>query len=510
MGLWTGGGCQPSEPQNETGVADGSETDSCPPGAQGCVCGEGASCEPGLLCASNTCIPGNEVTTTASGPQTTTLDTEDSGVVTDATADTTEPTGTTETGGECDPGAGLVNDACGGPTPYCGAEGTCVGCAAITCADASASTPVCDADTGQCVQCSEADTTACSGVTPLCDAPTATCVGCTDHASCPSGACQLDTGACFEKVVHVDRASPCGGDGSPELPYCEIQDAVAPIDQAEPTVVRVKPSATPYSKQVQVAANRTVAIIRDGGGVAKLEVDALDSLVVNDGATLYLSLMQISKGDVSKGILCSNAALRLDRTQIIDRPGLGIEGIACDLQLRQSRLYLNRAGAIKMTGGDLLVENSYVVSNGGSFAAVSGIVVSNMATVDIIYSTIVANDGKAGVEDSLDCSTAGPVKLRNSIVFGQSGVSSVDCTTATATTSVFDSEVLKGEGNTVIPFVEGDWFVAPDTGNFAVKSGPPFEDVGLWITGDPTVDYDGTPRPTTEGAKDFVGADRPK
>ncbi len=511
VGLWAGGGCQPDGPQGETGTSEGSETDSCTPGSQNCVCGEGSSCEPGLLCASQRCVPDNGVTTSDSGPQTTTVGTDDSGVATETSGDSTDPTASTETGAtECDPAMGVINAKCSDPAaPYCSGAGSCVACDAIDCGETSAATPICDAS-GQCVQCNAGDDSACGGATPICDAEAVSCVACTDHAQCDSGACQLDTGACFEAVLYVDRAAPCGGDGSSALPFCEIQDAVATIDQGDPTVVRVKPSPSPYSKQVQVAPNRTVAIVRDGTGIAKLEVDALDSLVVNDGATAYLSGMQISKGEVNKGIYCTNAKLRLDRTQVVDRKGLGIDGVACNITLRQSRVYLNLGGGIKLTGGSLRLENSFVVSNGGAFAAISGIVITNVATIDALYTTIVDNDGKAGVEDSIDCTNPGEVKLRNSIVFGQSAVSSVGCVGATATTSVFDSSSLTGDGNKVIEFVDPAWFVAPETGNFSINPGPPFEDAALWKAGDPTVDYDGTMRPPRDGAKDFAGADRPK
>ena len=34
-----------------------------------------------------------------------------------------------------------------------------------------------------------------------------------------------------------------------------------------------------------------------------------------------------------------------------------------------------------------------------------------------------------------------------------------------------------------------------------------FANVAVWQAGDPDVDIDGTPRPTTDGAMDFAGAD---
>jgi hypothetical protein len=386
----------------------------------------------------------------------------------------------------------------------------CVGCTAIACGDVSGDTPVCDEASGACVQCTASDDAACGGSTPICDVAASTCIGCTEHAQCSDSACQQETGACFASVLFVDKGADCASaDGTKDLPYCEIGEATAKLT-AEPTAILVKPSPSPYTQQVQIAAGRTVAIVRNGSGTARIEVSGTDAVFVSDGATLRLESLQISKGEVTKGLFCTGAKVTLDRTQVTDRKGLGIEAVDCELTLRGSRVYLNLGGGIKLNGGQLRLENSFVVTNGGSFTAISGIVASNGATVDALYSTIADNDGKAGVEDSIDCTNAGAVALRNAIVFGQSAATSVDCAGATATTSVIDSMMLTGEGNVTVPGLDPAWFVDPETGNFAIKAGAPFEDVAVWLTGDPTGDYDGDARPGSDGAKDYAGADRPK
>ena len=510
VGLWTGAGCQPGGQDPQTETSEGSETASCTPGSESCPCGDDNSCEPGLLCASGYCIPDQQVTTSETMPSlTTTVGSTDTGTVTETGPGVTSTTETSGPGGDCDPAGGLVSDECGDVTPYCDGRGKCVGCDAIDCGDVSASTPTCDVASGTCVECTADDASACGGATPVCSVGS-TCVPCTEHGQCPSGACQLETGACFEAVLHVDRGSPCAGaDGSPELPFCEIKDAVAEVVQTEPTAIFVKANTTPYTGQVQIAPNRTIAILREGNGIAKLEVEALDSVVVNDGATAYLHDIQISKGDVTKGVFCTGGTLWLDRAQIVDRKGLGVETAMCKLVMRRSKVYLNLAGGLKLSGGTARVENSHIVTNGGSFAAIAGVVLSNGVTFDAVYTTIADNDGKAGVEDSLDCTGAGDVTLRNSIVFGKTAATSVGCDGATATYSVVDSAQLAGEMNTVIEVLDPAWFVSPEQGNFGVKVGTPFEDAAQWKTGDPAVDFDGQARPDSDGAADYAGADRP-
>lgn len=510
VGLWTGTGCQPGSQDTQTETSEGSETGTCTPGSESCTCGEGASCEPGLLCASGVCIPDTQMTGSETGsPVTTTVGTTENASVTETSDDPTAMT-MTETSGpplDCDPEGGIVGAECGESAPYCSPRGKCVACDAIDCSEVSSQTPACD-PSGACVECTADDIGACQGATPICS--DSVCVPCTEHEQCPSGACQLETGACFETVLHVDRGASCaGGDGSPDLPFCEIKDAVAEVAQAEPTAIFVKGNTTPYTGQVQIPPNRTIAILREGTGIAKIEVEALDSVQVSDGATLYMHEMQISKGDVTKGLFCTGATVWLDRTQVVDRKGLGIDSSMCKLVLRRSRVYLNLAGGLKLSGGSTRIENSYIATNGGSFAAIAGLVLSNGATLDAVYTTIVDNDGKAGIEDSLDCTGAGEVKLRNSIVFGKTDVTSVGCAGATASYSVVDSGMLTGEMNTVIKVPMQEWFIEPETGNFGVNPGAPFEDVAQWKTGDPAVDFDGTARPDSDGAPDYVGADRP-
>ncbi len=511
LGLIAGGACQPTGADTTASESsEASETQGCTPGSLNCMCGEGDSCEPGLLCASMRCVDDGTMTTTGSGPVTTTDPMTTPGTVTEMGTSGDSSSSSGDTGGaECAPVDGSVNIACDDPAkPYCGADGVCVGCDAIDCSNTPA-TPACGA-AGVCVECTQAVSGACSDTTPICDVATNVCTGCSEHGQCESGACDRATGACFTSTLYVDRASPCDvGDGSPGAPFCEIADAVAKVTANAPTVVRVKPSASPYIKKVDVGSNLKVAILRDGVGTVRIEVDGADSMQVNDGTTVYLQNLQISKGTVNKGIICLGGTVWIERSQIIERKGLAIDGVDCQLKLRQSRLYLNLGGGIKLNGGSLSLVNSYVVTNGGAFAAVAGITLTNLATLEAVYATIADNDGKAGVEDSLECAGQGAVSLRNSILFGKSAATSVDCTKASASNSVFDAAALMGAGNMVINALDPSWFVSPETGNFAILGDTPFKDVAIWKTGDPILDYDDTQRPAADGSADYAGADRP-
>ncbi|MBA3549170.1 MAG: hypothetical protein H0T76_22080 [Nannocystis sp.] len=510
MGLVAGGACQPSGADTTSGDDSEGETQGCVAGSLNCLCGEGDSCEPGLVCASMRCVDDGTMSTSGTGQVTTTDPTTMPATMTgmETSGDSSSSTG--DTGGlQCEPADGGANAACDDPAePYCSVDGACVGCTEIDCAGASPTTPACGA-AGVCVECTDTVKDACAGIRPVCDVEASACVGCSEHGQCESGACDLDTGACFTTTLYVDRASPCEGDGSPATPFCEIADAVAKVNSNTPTVVRVKPSASPYIKKVDVGSNLKVVIMRDGAGTARLEVDGADSMQLNDGATAYLQNLQISKGTVNKGILCLAGTVWLERSQIIERKGLAIDGVDCHVKLRASRIYLNLAGGIKLNGGSLSLINSYIVTNGGAFSAVAGITLTNAASLEAVYTTIANNDGKAGVEDSLECLMEGSVTLRNSVLFGKTDLSSVDCAKATASNSVFDAPSLKGAANKIIKELDPSWFVSPETGDFAITGVAPFKDVAMWQSGDPVGDYDDTQRPAMDGAADYAGADRP-
>lgn len=505
MGLAAAGACQGNGSQDTSGPGD---TGDC--GVENCVCDDDSDCAPGLVCASRQCTPEGDGSSSSTSliDESTTGTTSEPGSSSESSGDSSGPPETS--GVECRVEQGVVNGDCTDPKqPYCNEAGVCVGCVELGCEALSDVSPVCNEASGLCEQCSADDRGACEGATPVCSA-TNTCTACVDHEQCSSGACNFATGACFEQVLHVDRAADCAsGDGSSEAPFCEIQDAVDTALVGEPVVVKVKPSPGVYAKQVQVGAGRSVAIVRDGNGAVTLNVADKVPVSVDDGAMAYLYNLRITGGTMSKGLQCLSASVWLDRVQIDKREGHAIDSVGCALTIRRSKIYDNNAGGVRAQDGSVRVENSYIVQNGNTFADFAGITLQNTADLVVLYSTIADNDAKPGMGESLDCMNAGTVSVRNSIVFGTSAASSVNCPGAMATTSVVDSPSLTGNGVEHEPELDPSWFIAPASGNFAIKSNTPFEDVAVWRAEDPRVDYDGDPRLSDDGALDYTGADRP-
>ncbi len=509
MGLAAAGACRGDGMQD---TSASSEDGDCAHGTENCFCEDDSDCGPGLVCASRQCTPegGGSTSTTGVGGETTTGTTSEPGSSSESDGDSTEQSETV--GLECRVDDGVINGACTDPEqPYCNPGGECVGCVELGgCAALPAITPVCNEATGVCVQCTDDDLGSCDGTTPVCSAMN-TCTACMEHEQCSSGACNFATGACFDTILHVDRSADCAsGDGTPEAPFCEIQDAVSASVPGELTVAKVKPSPAPYTKQIQISAGRAIAVVRDGNGTVTLNVPDLDPIVVNDGAEAFLYNLRITGGTISKGLLCLNASVWLDRIQIDKREGHAVDAFGCALMIRRSKIHDNMAGGVKASDGTTRIENSYIVQNGNAFGDVAAVTLSSGADLDVVFSTIADNDAKVGMGDSLHCNGAGEVKLRNTILFGKSATSSVSCPGATVMDSVVDAPSLMGNGVVHEPELDPSWFIDPATGNFAIKTGAPFEGIAVWRVGDPSIDYDGEPRLTDDGATDYTGADRPK
>lgn len=482
------------------------ETGECDPGTLNCLCLDNG-CDHPLVCASGLCVAVDSTTTTTSASSTTASETTTSsgpGTSTGSSGDSA-----TTAAPECGDGPG-PSEECVAERPFCDAGGMCVDCTGIaSCATYTPDEPVCDPTSGKCVQCTADDATACTGSTPVCDLAAQACVKCSDHAQCSSGACDLATGACFpaDSVLWVDRQVTCGGDGSMNSPFCEIQDAVGSLVAADPTVVRVKPGGVTYKTKIDVAAGAVVAILGDGG--APMIDVTNDAVQVNDGARVYMNQLQIvgSSMVAGKGLVCLAGEVWTERVEISSREAVAIDGFDCKLRLRRSRVYLNPGGGLKLNGGSTRIENSFVTSNGTAFSTYGGIYLSNFAELTTVFATLAGNNADKNA-DSLHCVNPGLVGVRNSVVFGQSQTTSVTCVGAEASESVVDSTGLAGSGVKTIASAEASWFKDPANGDFHIKATAPFKDVAVWRAGDPTVDYDGAARPTMDSTPDYAGADR--
>ncbi len=85
------------EGQDEVADTSGSETGECPVGSESCPCTAGGSCDAGLMCSSDVCVP-------ESNESESSTDTDESTDTTESeTTDTTDETETGELPQACDP-----------------------------------------------------------------------------------------------------------------------------------------------------------------------------------------------------------------------------------------------------------------------------------------------------------------------------------------------------------------------------------------------------------------------
>lgn len=449
-----------------------------------------------------------------------------SGSAGDPSSDEGEVTGSdsssTGTPVQCNANAS-TDPACSEESPYC-VDNTCVGCedagGATFCGALDPATPACFAST--CRECVPGEANTCSGTDSFCNEQL-TCGGCTEHAQCPDSACNVATGTCLptaiDAVFYVDnKVCPGIGYGSLEQPYCSLATALSNVDAGEEATIRLVATGDPYAEAVDLTTipAATIAIVGLGGGGRPVisgtassggaaEIDAYDNLFLADV-------------NLSGGLRCEGGgSLWLDRVRVQGSEADGVSATGCDVDIRRSEVLASAQHGIRFENHDepLILRNTIVASNGSTGAETAGLFLDN-AGADITYSTIAFNrgDSMSAWERSISCvvpnvpSEQPLIRVRNSIVVAAGG-GSIGCPWATYDYSLVDTEGLDGVEQVVVGTPLAEWFVDTSQLDYRIRAGTPAQDVARWDIGDPWVDFEGSPRPTTPGAPDYAGADRP-
>lgn len=510
-----------------------------------CFFHDGTCADSGLVCdkcssVNNGCVAladltegclvpsGSSATSTDSDPSTTTSvgTTTSSTTTTEPTTSTTEPTtdptitssttstsDTGTTGFVCDP-AEPVSPEClalDPSQPFCVASNTCGSCSdlQVTCGEATGGAlPACDAASGLCVECTPDDADACTAK-EVCNPYTLKCGECTEHEQCGSGACNLQSGECFDAsaVVWVQQKGSCSLDvndpalGTEAKPLCKIIDPLNLDKWANKPelVIFVKSGISP---QVAVPAatidGKSLAIIGVGEPMPVITDASPDPLLApNGGAKLFVDRLELrGASNAGAAIDCSgNSVLWVDRSRIVQNGG-GMSANVCEVHVRRTVLTSNKAGSTFVGASQVVVENSFVTAND---IKVSGgaLVVKAPASLQMSYSTIADNTGAAATSGVL-CDPGTSVSIRNSILLG-------DLDPIFAACDADDGGNFIGAAIKVM-----DLFQSLKDGIYRPKPGAAeIDDIAIWKIGDPYVDFDGELRPNEDGVSDFAGADRP-
>jgi hypothetical protein len=520
---------------SKTPCADGFECSMCAVGNDGCVAA-GSITDENCLFVPGTSGPGPTTDTTTVDPPTTDPDVTTEGTTppfptstsgdptsestTELTVTTTLTTDTGETtvGPECDEAEGVANNPkCGGTTPYCLVD-TCVSCESVDCEDIDLDKPTCEPISGVCVQCLEnkdcKDTSA-----PICDTESAICGPCTMHEQClgmnNSGtACNLETGECFpaEHVLHVKNSPGCENSNpgtDPNMPICDLQEALAKLDVGTPTTVKVYVGGMTQDQPAAMKPGNYIAAIVPGTPQVPtlLNLTTEPSIEAQAGNTLFVYQITIRNNNTkitNPAVRCKDAILWLDRMAIYDVKS-PLVADDCRVHLRRV-LVTNNGSGIDVSGTDkvkstIWVENSFITNN-GAMTTVGGIRLNGQTHADLRYTTIALNPI---VAPALDCVGVGAsADVRNSVLVAPVGADALDLG-CMPLTNEFN---VTRNGNTQNDV--DDLFSSFAGGVFDALEGGDLDCAAVWMPGDPVADYDSPMvRPACPDNLDFIGADVP-
>lgn len=394
-------------------------------------------------------------------------------------SDTSTDTGTsTET--ETDTGTEpcLGPEDCPTDAPIC-LSGVCticdetpepnLACFALT----SGQAPICL--DGSCVECTTDEPSVCTDAALICDPEQHVCVPCTAHDQCPSGAgCDLVLGECLpaETVWHVD------GDGGQD--FLTIAETLAALGNGSGTLIIHELDAPGYIEGISFAGDRALAIFAAEGERPTLYMTPV-SLDVSDGARVYVRGLTLRGDDAA---LVSGAHVEFDAVSLAPFQRRPLRVDDATLRIRNSMLRTT-------------LDPTYPALD-----------IAGTCDIDIRYATLLGFADQAAISCQGAALLPGS-RIRNSMLVNFGEAAAVQCPSLG-----YESNGLEDAtgfvGHTSIGDATVDWFINPFIGDLHLSNVAPISaaSAGRWSQGDPLVDFDGDPRPTTDGSPDFVGADR--
>jgi hypothetical protein len=252
-----------------------------------------------------------------------------------------------------------------------------------------------------------------------------------------------------------------------------------------------------------------LAIVGDGG-VAKIRSTTAATLQTGTGSKVTLGKLNLASNADATGLVCTGSQVwGSDLTFSLNRQGY--EGTDCSADFRRSVFYRNTSGGLAVFGpGSTKLVNSYVSNNGSNAESdYGGLKTGQGHELSLLYTTVINNLSEIGAR-SLQCfDDAGPTTVRNSVIIAFV-LPSVVCPMVTFENSALDEGWMDGDTNLAATMADVMlWFDPQIGGVYRAKPDTPLADLAVWKSGDPATDFNGDPRPLSDGADDYAGADRP-
>ena len=244
--------------------------------------------------------------------------------------------------------------------------------------------------------------------------------GCTAQCRVQAGwVCARDERSrCFRQseVTYVNaRRAGCpnvAGNGTGDLPYCSIQEA---LDSADVRTVLVAPGI--YAESLSVEVDARVELVADG----TVQVDGQTDLAldVQAGAQVVVVGFQLSGG--SQGVVrVQEFGTRVDLLECEVGPSAGVGVWLSDdavLVMQRSRVADNEAGGLVLnSAAGYDIKNVVVASNGTPTAVFGGVVILQRNSGSAFVNNTVVDNMSSDLPAGVVCMVAG-TSMVNSIVW---------------------------------------------------------------------------------------------
>jgi hypothetical protein len=247
---------------------------------------------------------------------------------------------------------------------------------------------------------------------------------CQKHADCESLVCdtyaEAGRGKCISRgrVLYVSAqcASPSGGAGTSEDPFCQIGDAVRAADALSKDVIRVMPGLyLPFS-----VSGQRLRIFGPAGenGVARVFEEDAGALRASGNADVVVDGFALG-GPTHSALRCESARAVVRRSTLQSDVGSAVQATDCELHLDRAEIRTQLSAAV-LANTRFAITNTFIT---GASERIAIIVQGGEGSFRFV--TVAGNYHETSALGPFDCGSA-PILIQDSIVmnnrsFGETG-----------------------------------------------------------------------------------------